>query len=118
MNKIPSNTISCALLVSEGLSLTYGCLTMQLLQNLVAYNTHLLQGGQESEHGLARSYAPGVSQEPAIKVSGRVGISSEASNQERSACKLTSVAVGRLPFLRDCWPEAILSFSNMAACFI
>lgn len=69
-------------------------------------------------HGLARSYAPGVSQEPAIKVSDRVGVSSEASIQERSTCKLTSVAVGRIPFLRDCWPAAILSLSNMAACFI
>lgn len=75
-------------------------------------------GGQESEHALARSYAPRVSQEPAIKVSGRVQVSSEASSQERSACKLTRVAIGRIPVLRDCWPEAILSFSNMAACFI
>ena len=56
-------------------------------------------------HGLAGSYVAEVSQEPAIQVSARVGVSSEASDGERSACKLAHVAVGRIHFLQGCWTE-------------
>lgn len=55
-----------------------------------------------------------VSHQAAVKVSIRVGVSSEGSPREGAASKLTHMIVGRIHFLEGCWTKGFSSLPALA----